>query len=333
MLKAMRTALTTMFDLTVPVVSAPMAGVADARLAVAVSRAGALGSIGVGSTRPDSWVAEQLQVAGAAGVPFGVGFMAWSLPEGAEGFELALRARPALLSIAFGDVAPWVQRARSEGISVAVQVGTCDEAVAAERAGASILVARGGEAGGHGENQVATLPLLQQVLDAVSVPVLAAGGIATARGLAAVLAAGAAGAWVGTAFAGCRESTSSPAARRAMADADAAGTVYGRSFDVAQRLAWPARFGGRALANDFTRIWSGRDAELAELAGAPGDGPAEPGSVTARMADARARGDVTMAPVYCGQGVGQIRVDVPAAEVVAEFARADELLRAAADLT
>jgi nitronate monooxygenase len=330
MLNGMRTALTRLFDLTVPVVAAPMAGVADADLAVAVGRAGALGCIGVGSTRPASWVAEQLQIAGAAGVPFGIGFMAWSLPENAEGFELALRARPALMSIAFGEVAPWVQRARAEGIAVAVQAGTLDEAVAAERAGATIVVARGGEAGGHGEDQVATLPLLQQVLDAVSVPVLAAGGIATARGLAAVLAAGAAGAWVGTAFAGCRESTSSPAARRAMAGADASGTVYGRSFDIAQRLAWPARFGGRALANDFARAWAGRDAELAELAGSPGDGPAEPGSVTARMADARARGDVAMAPVYCGQGVGQILVDVAVADVVAEFARADDLLRAAA---
>jgi nitronate monooxygenase len=220
-----------------------------------------------------------------------------------------------------------VPSTRSGGQAVTVARGS---AVAAERAGATIVVARGGEAGGHGEDQVATLPLLQQVLDAVSVPVLAAGGIATARGLAAVLAAGAAGAWVGTAFAGCRESTSSPAARRAMAGADASGTVYGRSFDIAQRLAWPARFGGRALANDFARAWAGRDAELAELAGSPGDGPAEPGSVTARMADARARGDVAMAPVYCGQGVGQILVDVAAADVVAEFARADDLLRAAA---
>jgi nitronate monooxygenase len=331
MLNGMHTELTRLFDLTVPVVAAPMAGVADAGLAVAVSRAGALGCIGVGSTRPASWVAEQLTTAGAAGVPFGVGFMAWSLPDDPAGFELALAARPALVSIAFGDVAPWVQRARSAGIAVAVQVGTVDEAVAAERADASIVVARGGEAGGHGANEVATLPLLQQVLDAVSVPVLAAGGIATARGLAAVLAAGAAGAWVGTAFAGCRESTSAPAARTAMARADATGTIYGRSFDIAQRLAWPPRFGGRALANEFTHTWAGRDDELLALAGAPGGGPAEAGSVTAQLVDARARGDVSMAPVYCGQGVGQIRVDVPAADVVAEFARAEDLLRAAAD--
>ncbi len=330
MLNGMNTALTRLLQIQLPVIAAPMAGVADAGLAVAVSRAGALGCIGVGSNRDEAWVAAQLRTVGDVGVPFGIGFMAWSLPADPAGFELAVRARPALLSISFGDVAPWVQRARSAGITVAVQAGTVAEAVAAERAGASIVVARGSEGGGHGENAVATLPLLQQVLDAVSIPVLAAGGIATARGLAAVLAAGAAGAWVGTAFAGCTESTSSAAARRAMADADASGTTYGRTFDIAQRLAWPAQFGGRALANDFTREWAGREAELAFLVGGTGDDPAI--TITADMARARAAGDVSMAPVYCGQGVGQVRVDVPAAEVVAEFARAGELLRSAGSL-
>ncbi len=320
-----KTSLTRMFDLSVPVIAAPMAGVADAALAVAVSRAGGLGCIGVGSRSPASWVAEQLDRAAAAQVPFGIGFMAWSLPEDSGGFELALRARPALISISFGDVAPWVQQARAAGIPVAVQAGTVADAVAAERAGACVVVARGAEAGGHGDNAVATLPLLQQVLDSVSVPVVAAGGIATSRGLCAVLAAGAAGAWVGTAFAGCLESTSSPAARRAMAGADGTDTVYVRTFDIAQRLAWPERFGGRALANDFTRRWTGREQELRELVSDPVQA-----AVTADLMRARAEGDVRVAPVYCGQGVGQIRVGLPAADVLDEFARAGTLLRAAA---
>lgn len=323
MLIGMDTDLTRMFGLSVPVIAAPMAGVADAELAVAVGRAGALGCIGVGSTRGADWVSAQLDAATGAEIPFGIGFMAWALATDPSGFELALRAKPALVSISFGDVDPWVQRARSEGIPVAVQAGTLAEAVAAERAGASLVVARGAEGGGHGGNAVATLPLLQQVLDAVSVPVLAAGGIATARGLAAVLAAGAAGAWVGTAFAGCLEATSSAAARAAMQRADAADTFYGRVFDIAQRLDWPERFGGRALTNDFTRAWIGREAELAAEVSAADH-------VTAAMARARADGDASMAPVYCGQGVGQIRTGVPAAEVVGEFARAAELLRALA---
>src|SRR5699024_4872259 len=157
------------------------------------------------------------------------------------------------------------------------------------------VVARGAEAGGHGENAMATLPLLQQVLDSVSVPVLAAGGIATARGLAAVLAAGAGGAWGGTAFGGCVESTSSPAARAEMQASDGLGTVYGRLCDIAQRLDWPERFGGRALANEFTDRWTGRQDDLvAQVAAGP--------EITDAMAAARASGDVRTAPVYCGQG-------------------------------
>jgi nitronate monooxygenase len=340
MLEDMRTELTQLLGLDVPVVAAPMAGVSDARLAVAVSRAGAIGCIGIGSARTPDWVGAQVAQAVDAGVPFGVGFMAWALAVDSTAFDIALEARPALVSISFGEGEPWVTRAREVGAVVAVQAGTVAEAVAAERAGAGLVVARGGEAGGHGRNEVATLPLLQEVLDVVSVPVLAAGGISGPRGLAAVLAAGAAGAWVGTAFAGCTEATSSPAARRVMARAGATGTVYGRVFDIAQRLAWPPEYGGRALVNDFTREWLGRETDLAAavsvdraVPAAGGDGAPDAGGkpdVTTAMARARAEGDVSMAPVYCGQGVGRIRVDVPAAEVVAEFARAADLLRASA---
>lgn len=323
----MRTALTRLLGLRTPVVAAPMAGVADAGLAAAVGRAGAIGCIGVGSTRTADWVDEQLDRIGTEDVLFGIGFMAWALPDDPAPFEHALAAHPALISISFGDVAPWVRRARDGGALVAVQAGTVDEAVSAEQAGASFVVARGGEAGGHGRNLVATLPLLQDVLDAVSVPVLAAGGISGARGLAAVLAAGAAGAWVGTAFAGCLEATSSAPARHAMAGATATETVYGRAFDIAQRLAWPAEFGGRALGNEFARSWLGQEADLAALVARQDDDPNI--TVTADMARARADADVSIAPVYCGEGVGRIRVDVPAAEVVAEFARAGDLLGAA----
>lgn len=323
----MRTALTQLLGLDVPVIAAPMAGVADARLAAAVSRAGALGCIGVGSTNTADWVDAQLASIRASDVPFGIGFMAWALEADPAPFERALAAGPALVAVSFGEVTRWVARARDAGAIVAVQAGTPDEAVAAERAGASVVVARGGEAGGHGRNEVATLPLLQEVLDSVSVPVLAAGGISGARGLAAVVAAGAAGAWVGTAFAGCTEATSSSTARRAMDGAGAADTVYGRVFDIAQRLAWPTEFGGRALRNEFTRAWIGHDADLEALVVRQDDDPDV--TVTADMARARAGADVSMAPVYCGQGVGRIRVDVSAADVVAEFTRAADLLRRA----
>src|SRR5947209_19977617 len=152
---------------------------------------------------------------------------------------------------------------QAAGIVVATQIGTLDEAAAAEQAGVDVIVARGGEGGGHGRNEVATLPLLQEVLDAVDVPVLAAGGIGTARGVAAVLAAGAAGAWVGTAFTACIEAMNPPAARQAVVAADLHDTVYTTVLDMARGVPWPSEFGGRAIRTAYSDTWHGREQELA----------------------------------------------------------------------
>ena len=168
---------------------------------------------------------------------------------------------------------PYVDRLRDAGIRVTVQAGTVEEARRAEAAGADFVVARGAEGGGHGRNDVGTLPLLQAVLEAVDVPVVAAGGIGTARGLAAVLAAGAAGAWVGTALLTAREAGTPAAARRGCWLAgEVTGTAYGRVFDVAQRLGWPEEFGGRALRNAFFDRWEHRLDELATDDAASGAG-------------------------------------------------------------
>ena len=109
-----------------------------------------------------------------------------------------------------------------------------------------------------------TLPLLQMILDRTERPVLAAGGILNRRGLAAVLAAGAHGAWVGTAFLGCAEAEMSPSARARLIGETETG--YGRVFDVAQELAWPREFGGRALVNDFFEEWVGREEDMDDSA-------------------------------------------------------------------
>ena len=208
----MRTWLGERFGLTVPVVAAPMAGVSTGRLAAAVSAAGGLGMLGVGPTSTPDWVREQCAVAREAG-RFGIGLMAWALAQDDALVDVIVAEAPALVSVSYGPYERWVAPLHDAGIVVATQAGTLGEAVAAEQAGVDVLVARGGEGGGHGRNDVATLPLLQAVLDAVTVPVLGAGGIGTARGLAAVLAAGAAGAWVGTAFLACTEAGTSAGAR------------------------------------------------------------------------------------------------------------------------
>lgn len=203
---------------------------------------------------------------------------------------------PALVSVSYGPFERWIAPLQAAGVVVATQVGTLEEALAAEQAGVDLLVARGGEGGGHGRADVATLPLLQGVLDAVQVPVVAAGGIGTARGLAAVLASGAAGAWVGTAFLACTEAATSAGARERLLAAGDTDTAYGRVFDVGQRLAWPPKYGGRTLRNGFFDRWVGREDELA------GDDAA-----AAELMAARKQGDFGVACVYAGQGVALLR--------------------------
>ena len=136
---------------------------------------------------------EQADVAAAGGAPYGVGLMAWALERDPAQLDALLDpgpdVAPALVSVSFGRIEPYVDRLRAAGLRVAVQAGTVAEAVRAERAGADLVVARGAEGGGHGRDEVGTLPLLQGVLDRVEVPVVAGGGIGTPRGLAAVLAA------------------------------------------------------------------------------------------------------------------------------------------------
>jgi nitronate monooxygenase len=318
-MRTVHTWLTERFDLSVPVVCAPMYGVAGGRLAAAVSSAGGLGMFGVGSASTAAWVTEQCEVAAAAGKPYGVGLMAWSLDLDDAAFDATLAAGPALVSIGFGDYAKYVAPLHVAGALVATQAGNLTEAKEAEQAGVDVIVARGGEGGGHGRNDIATLPLLQAVLDAVATPVLAAGGVANARGLAAVLAAGAAGGWAGTAFLACEEADTTPRARERLLDASDTDTAYGRVFDVAQRLGWPPEYGGRALRNDFFDRWDGREAELAVDDGA-----------LQELQEARQSGDYDSAYVYSGQGVALLREQRPAAGVVAEFAGAAELLVAAA---
>jgi nitronate monooxygenase len=313
----MRTWLTDRFRISVPVVSAPMAGVAGGQLAGAVSRAGALGMVGVGARSTPDWVAQQCTTAASGQSPWGAGFQAWALEAAPGQLDAALSAGPALVSVSYGDYTPYVDRIKASGAAVVTTIGNLRDARAAVDAGVDAVVARGGEGGGHGRNDIATLPLLQSVLDSIDLPVIAAGGIATSRGLAAVLAAGAAGAWAGTAFLTCREGTCSPSARIRLAAATDTDTVYGRVFDLAARAGWPAEFGERALRNAFFNEWSGREESLAV-----DEHAAE------QMKAALENDDTDTICIDAGQGVALLRTPTTtAAHVVAEYARAGDLLR------
>src|SRR3954469_14258238 len=301
--RVLRTWLTERFDLQVPVVSAPMAGVSGGALAGAVSAAGGLGLVGWVGPDVDKLKLE-LVTAAQPGRAFGIGFLAWTMRPGDEQLvDAALEAGASLVCISYGDYEPYVERITSAGAVAATQVGTLEDVRRATEAGVNLLVVRGGEGGGHGRDAVATLPLLQAVLDETDLPVLAAGGIATARGLAAVLAAGAAGGGVGTAFLATHESAYKDGHKDAVVAAGLDASLHSTVFDIGRGSPWPPEFGGRALRNAYSDTWHGREAEL-RAAPVPTDEPI----------------------VWAGQVAGLVKEKRPAAEVVAELADAERLL-------
>ncbi|OBG25489.1 nitronate monooxygenase family protein [Mycobacterium sp. E3198] len=300
------------FGLRVPIVNAPMGGVAGGRLAAAVTAAGGLGMVGMGSDGSRELLRAQLShVRGR----FGIGLVDWVMRNEEGLLDDAVAAGPALLSVSFGTDWAWVAKAHDAGIPAVTQVYDAVGARRAADAGVDVLVARGAEGGGHGEVRLGTLPLLDAVLDAVSVPVLAGGGIASPRSLAAVLAAGASGAWVGTRLAACPEALTGAGSRRALIAAQATDTAVTRAFDVAKGLPWPARFPSRVLANDFVARWTGREDAL--------DPPA-----CDELSAAIAADDRSVAPVDAGEGVGMIRDDASVAEVIEQMCTGAERLLA-----
>lgn len=304
--------------LTAPLLNAPMGGVAGGSLASAVTGAGGLGMIGVGSAGSVDLLRQEAAIPAGDGRAFGIGLLDWAVARDPVLLDVALGASPALVSVSFGDDWTWAGRVRRAGVMTATQVSNVEEARRAAGAGVDVVVARGAEGGGHGSPTVGTLPLLEGVLDAVSVPVLAAGGISTARGLAAVLAAGAAGAWIGTAFAACPESLASEATRSALVEASATDTVTTRIFDVALGYPWPERFPERVIRSEVWERWADRAEALAT-------DPDE----AAELAAARSLGARGAAHVDAGQGVGSTTESRPAAVVVEQLrSGAIELLQA-----
>jgi nitronate monooxygenase len=162
-----------------------------------------------------------------------------------------------------------------------------------------------------------TLPLLQSVLDSVQVPVLAAGGIASPRGVAAALAAGAEGVWVGTCLLASPECENTELARERLVQAQDTDTILTRAFDVAQGLAWPAHYPGRALRNHFTEQWDHQVDVLAQERDA-----------RQQLAEAIAHENYDLAPLYAGEAVGMVRKQRPAREVIQQLGDgAERLLR------
>src|SRR4051812_28430837 len=294
-----------------------MAGVSGGELARAVSRAGGLGMIGISGSHSAEFVTEQCAVPAADQDPFGVGLMVWVLETRPDLLEATIAAEPSLVSVSFGDPAPYVGPLHDAGIAVCAQVNTAADVHRALEAGVDVLVAQGTEAGGH-TGQRSTLPLLQEVLTLTERPVLAAGGIATGAGMAAALVAGAAGVWIGTPLLSCPEGLNKATAKERIRAASGDETVLTRAFDVAEGAAWPERWPGRALVNDFSREWHGREEELKDAADA-----------RQLVVEGRRTGDPANAPLYAGESVGLVTTERSATDVVRDLdAAAEKALRA-----
>lgn len=305
----LETPLRELLGVKIPIFNAPMTPQAGGALARAVSEAGAFGMLGFDEDESEASITGQLEILQAQPpVPFGIGLVAWVLERRPQLLDLAIAARPKSISISFGDPAPYAQRVHDAGILLASQVQNRKSAQVALDAGADIIVAQGTEAGGHTGSAVGTLPLLQIILEMTDKPVVAAGGIATGRGLAAVIAAGAAGAWIGTPFLLAEEARNTVAARERIAASDETQTIYTRVYDRVQQKGWPHEFGGRALRTAFLEQWTGRETEL--------------------MADAQAVASFKPEEkIYAGQSVGLMRNVRPASEIVRSIAtQAEELL-------
>jgi nitronate monooxygenase len=195
------TPLTRLFGIEYPIISAPMGAVAGGELAAAVSRAGGLGLIG-GGYGDATWLARQFDLAGS--VTVGCGFITWSLARQPRLLDLALERDPVAVMLSFGDPEPFAAKITSAGVPLICQVQNLAWAERALHVGADVLVAQGREAGGHGHGVRSTMTLVPEVVDLVAAhgratPVLAAGGIADGRGLAAALMLGRPVCWPGPA--------------------------------------------------------------------------------------------------------------------------------------
>ncbi len=286
-----------------PIVLAPMGNTAGAALATAVTQAGGLGLIG-GGYADRGWVERELGQADLSQV--GIGFITWSIRGREAVFEQALARRPRAVFLSFGDPAPYLPAIRAAGSRLICQVQTVADAERAAKLGADVIVAQGTEAGGHGAAR-GTLALVPAVVDAVSpVPVLAAGGIADGRGIAAALMLGAQGAVVGTRFIATPESLTHPNGKARVVGGKGDDTLRTRVFDIVRGKDWPAHYTGRALRNDFSERWHGREDQLARNLT----------SEMPRYAEAAASGDVDTSVVFAGEGVDLIHGIAPAQAVM-----------------
>jgi enoyl-[acyl-carrier protein] reductase II len=306
----LRTRLTELLEVDHPVMLAGMGGVSYARLTAAVSEAGGFGCLGASTMSPERMGTEMAEVRRLTGRPFGVDLLTAATGDLAARVDEIARAGASVFVAGLGVPRDVIGRCHDHGLLVVSMCGKVRHAVAAVESGCDIVVAQGTEAGGH-TGTVATLPLVPQIVDAVGdrVPVVAAGGIVDGRGLAAALALGADGVWVGTRFIATPEAHGVTGYKDVLLGTAEDGTVVTRAYTGKTC---------RVVANRYTRWWDDHPDELQPFpaqfvrsmndgANHLGAGPSTPGIEP----------DREFFPA--GQGAGAIHELVPAGELVDRF--------------
>jgi nitronate monooxygenase len=315
----MHTRLSQQFGLTTPIALAPMALASGGALAAACANAGALGLLG-GGYGDLTWVQREhalaLSLLPPAAARLGCGFITWKLDEDASALDWLLDQphTPAALMLSFGDPRPYAARIRQRGVPVICQIQQLAQLPACLEAGAAIIVAQGTEAGGHGMNALngrGTFSLVPEVADALAAQspntlLVAAGGIADGRGMAAALMLGADGVLLGSRLWASAESLAAAGAVKAALAASGDDTARSPVFDILRRKHWPAPFDFRALRNGLHRQW---EARVDELRGAPDAARADYDAGVAA-------GDFARAHVTVGEAVGLMHDVPPAAELI-----------------
>jgi nitronate monooxygenase len=262
----LNTRLTEFFGIEHPILLAPMDQASGGRLAAAVTASGGLGLIG-GGYGDAEWLQRQFDE--AAGTRVGVGFITWSLAGNPGLLDAALARHPATIMLSFGDPGAFAGRVHAANVPLTCQVQTLEQARRALEVGADVIVAQGGEAGGHGMGARSTFTLVPDIVDLVAehsakTLVVAAGGVADGRGLAAALALGADGVLVGTRLWASTEALVTPQAQQRAIQASGDDTVRTRVYDIVRQRDWPEKYDARLITNSLIEAWHGNESGLLE---------------------------------------------------------------------
>lgn len=318
-----QTRLTKRFGIKHPIICAPMALVTGGALAAAVSRAGGLGIVGGGYAgtlggEPD--LDTELSIAKSE--KFGVGFITWALSQAPTVLTKALEYSPFCIFLSFGDPSPFTEEIHRTDALLVCQVQSMADIDLALRGGAAAVVVQGSEAGGHGASR-STFPFLPEAADYLKqyspqTLLLAAGGVADGRGLAAALILGADGVVVGTRFWASAEALTKKAHTDKAIAANGDSTVRTKALDALRGIAWPRQYSFRFLKNRLSNEWVNREEQAFQAFGSQAE----------RYAQARVRDDLDTVAVVCGEAIGIIHERPSAESIVTSMAeQAENILR------